>query len=803
MPTLNNVTTATITLYKIEEVSLYQAELISTNGNIFHPYDIHTTLNFRVHLNNEDITNNFSDIEWVKYSHDKDLIIEDIGWGNIYHGKSSIDITRDDVDSKCIIQANAYMMVHSIRTCVASARITLIDINELYSHTEPPIDPVDGSLWVNINYNPPIIYSWNSILNKWIEVGRTTPYVRNLIHNSNFWKLNTEGYLIDNSESLYSIRIEQINNKDWVNLKSKQLTNENISAGIYQTTIYPIVKNSDYSFSFLIRRTSNTNYNGDSVFCKIFSLNENKELKVITNESIKFDSDKDVQITIPFQTFNDTEYIRCFIGVQPQKLCDFYITQLSLYNTKKYYPWELAPEDVQLQLDNKLNNDHISVFNALTREGTMEGIYKRFDAKGNEHFYFNASHIQTGSLDGGLINGIGLNIKDDTTGESIFHVYKDESGTHIDLIAQNLLIGKSRETASTINYVDNSKTEAISTAELYTQDQINEVNKIVETKADNLTVNGIEERVTTLESNTEDKVIIETVTGSEAYVQMQNNIDKKLNDQLNLINSLQNDVEEIAEEIEDNIKVNIASNKIISTVRDSSEYKNDLNGKLNVSVHTSHVNDMNKYLENTFKTVDENINKKASIDVVTGIASRVSSLEKSTSASNIVTAVRSSSEYIQDLNGKVNVSDFNTYKTNVSETFNNVNKQINSKVDSNKIIAAINSSSETERIGKSKIDFESNLNLNTIYTSNDININNFTMLSPTITIDNIVDNIEFDVNGTDLTMKAYNIRNTNYITSFNNDANTYMNTNEMIKLLLYEIQKLKKEISELKNKGGE
>jgi hypothetical protein len=803
MPTLNNVTTATITLYKIEEVSLYQAELISTNGNIFHPYDIHTTLNFRVHLNNEDITNSFSDIEWVKYSHDKDLIIEDIGWGNIYHGESSIDITRDDINSKCIIQVNAYMMVHNIRTCVASARITLIDVNELYSHTEPPIDPVDGSLWVNTNYNPPIIYSWNSILNKWIEVGRTTPYVRNLIHNSNFWKLNTEGYLIDNSESLYSIRIEQINNKDWVNLKSKQLTNENISAGIYQTTIYPIIKNSDYNFSFLIRRTNNTNYNGDSVFCKIFSLNENEELKVITNESIKFDSDKDVQITIPFQTFNDTECIRCFIGVQPQKLCDFYITQLSLYNTKKYYPWELAPEDVQLQLDNKLNNDHISVYNALTREGAMEGIYKRSDAEGNEHFYFNASHIQTGSLDGGLINGIGLNIKDDTTGESIFHVYKDESGTHIDLIAQNLLIGNSRETASTINYVDNSKTEAISTAELYTQDQINEVNKIVETKADNLTVNGIEARVTDLESNTQDSVIIGTVTESEVYNLMLAENERNFAQHFQMITNLSNEINSLEEDINDNIKVNISSKKIVSTVRESNEYKNDLNNKVDTETYSSHITNMNDYLTTTFTSINEEINKKANSEAVNGIDGRVQSLEGSVQASNIVATVRNSSDYKNDLNNKVNTSDFNSYKSTISEDFKTVNNNIGAKISSNSVISAINSSSETERIGKSKIDFESNLNLSTIYTSNDININNFTMLPPTITIDNIVDNIEFDISGTNLTMQAYNIRNTNYITSFNNDANTYMNTNEMIKLLLYEIQKLKKEISELKNKGGE
>jgi hypothetical protein len=75
--------------------------------------------------------------------------------------------------------------------------------------------------------------------------------------------------------------------------------------------------------------------------------------------------------------------------------------------------------------------------------------------------------------------------------------------------------------------------------------------------------------------------------------------------------------------------------------------------------------------------------------------------------------------------------------------------------------------------------------------------------SPTITIDNIVDNIDFDINNTDLTMKVYKIRNTNYITNFLDDANIYMNNNEMIKLLLYEIKSLKQRIFELENKGGE
>lgn len=780
MPALNNVITATITLYKIEEVSLYQAELISTNGNIFHPYDINTDLIFRVYLNNEDITNKFTDIEWMKYSYDKDLMIEDLGWGQVHQGKSSISITRDDVKSKCVIQTDAYMLINNIKTCVASARITLIDVNELYSNTEPPINPTDGSLWVNTSHTPPIIYSWNSVLSKWIEVGKTTPYVRNLIHNSNFWRLNTESYLVDNSESLYDVKIENIEGKEWANLKSRRLTQENISAGLCQNTIYPIVKNSDYCFSFLIRRFKDTIHDGEHVCCKIVSLNENKESKVLVNELIYFDSDKDAQISIPFQTLNDTDSIRYFIGVEPNKMCNYYITQLSLYNTKKYYPWELAPEDVQLQLDNKLNNDHMSVFNALTREGTMEGIYKRFDEDGSEHFYFNASHIKTGSLDGGLIDGIGLNIKDDVTGESILHVYKDENGTHIDLIANNLLIGQSRETASTINYVNTSmqtaEANAIATSENYTNGQITEVNKVVDTKADSLTVSALSTRVATIEGLTEDEAIIGTVTGSEVYTYMLAENEKTFKEHYEMISDLSDDINALEKDIEDNIKVNISTKKIVSTVRNSNEYKEDLNAKVNVSDYNSHKTDMNNSLQELSRSVDNKINKKADSDIVTGIDSRVKSLESSTSASSIVSTVRKSTEYLKDLS---------------------------EKVDSTKVIAAINSSKENELINKDKIDFDSNFTLNTIYTSDGINVSNVDPMAPSITIDNIIDNIDFDVNETDLTMKAYKIRNTNYITNFPNDANIYMNNNEIIKLLLYEIKDLRKRITELENKGGE
>lgn len=773
MPTFKNVTTATITLYKIEEVALYQAELISTNGNIFHPYDINTDLQFRVLLNNEDITDKFTDIEWVRYSQDSDIILEDQYWGSKYHGESSISITRDDVNRKCIIQANAYQEINKTRTCVASARITLIDINELYSNTLPPEDPKEGTLWVNTATNPPVIYSWNSIFNKWVEVGKTTPFVRNLIQNSNFWKLNIEGFIEDNSESLEPIRVYNINNKEWAMLKSKHVTNKDISAGIFQTTTYPLVKDSDYCLSFLAYKKRTAGYDGKNIYCKIVSVDIDNNHEAILATTIPIKTEQEVQISVPFKTMNNTENIKCFIGVEPEEACDYYITQLSLYNTKGYYPWELSPEDVQIQLENKLDNDHMSVFNALTRNGAMEGIFIREDEEGNEHYYFNASHLKTGSIDGGLINGIGLNIKDDTTGESIFHVYKDENGTHIDMIANNLYIGT--QAASTVNYVNTSMetavTSAVTTSETYTNGQIRTVNELVETKADSAAVLALEDRITDIESNTEENVIIGTVTGSSVYIQMQKTIDDKFKEHKGYIDDINNDIDDIEKDITNNIKPTITSSNIVSTVRNSNGYKNDLNDKVSTDSFESHKKDMDDYLRTTFFTINNNINKKANDEKVNGIDDRVKTLESNTSASNITSIVRNSFEYKTDLD---------------------------KKSDKDKIISTVNSSTESELISKDKIEFPAEYYLDTIYTGNNIKIKNPFKRPEELTLDTIVDNIDFETKGLEITMNIDNIKETDYVTVLDN-ANIYMNNNEIIKLLLYEIQQLKIRISELEN----
>jgi tRNA U34 5-carboxymethylaminomethyl modifying GTPase MnmE/TrmE len=55
---------------------------------------------------------------------------------------------------------------------------------------------------------------------------------------------------------------------------------------------------------------------------------------------------------------------------------DIYVTELSLYNSSVYYPWELCPEDIDKQMNTKLDNSRLSVFNTLMDNGNFKAIYE-------------------------------------------------------------------------------------------------------------------------------------------------------------------------------------------------------------------------------------------------------------------------------------------------------------------------------------------------------------------------------------------------------------------------------------------
>lgn len=818
MPLSNKVTSATITLHKINEVSIYNAELISTNGNIFHPYDINTDLIFKIFNNTKDITSEFKDIIWTRVSYDKNAILEDKQWSKKHEGLTTISISKNDFQEKCLIQADAYTVINGKRTCVASARITLLDVNELYSGEVPPENPVDGQIWVDTGGSTPMIYSWNDSTKQWISVGKTDPVVRNLIRNSNFWTLNSDYFNIENDFYLLNPIVKQTFNKNWIRLKSNTPTeNENTTTGISQITDYPIVKDSFYTFSFLAYCVNDIEYESIVAHIKIISIDDQGINVELLSEITTMSNENYERKDFTFKTLKNTKHIKVIVSIVPKTMSEFYITELSLYNTDKIYPWEMAPEDIQCQLENKLNNDHESVFNALTKNGTMEGIYVDIDENGEEHFFFNGTHIKAGSIDGGLIDGIGLNIKDDETGQSIFHVYKDENGTHIDMIAKNLYIGT--EPASTQQYADAQAALAELHAAGYTNDTV-ATNRAESEALLNENIVSSASSVKTEMTSYVDEQIAAVSSSSNSYVdtnlgQSTLALTKLINDKTASAekNSNKYTDEELKKHSETADKTFEITNKSIAqakadAIKDSKSYTDNVGGEITKNIE-SHTTSMNNYLSQQFLAINNNINAKADNSIVSALSEKVITLETNTKIKKIVEDVLASKDYKDNIATKLDKSifdEFNKATTNTIkdinetiESMNNAIEYLNGKITGeNKIIETINKSREKEKINLEKID-TSNLfgdiesPVSEIY-SEKILCNNGDLLfvsnepNEAVSLDKLLDSIDIFTTDTDIRLNVTKLKDTKYINV--QDSKAFLNIYEIIKFLLYKVKDL-------------
>ena len=63
----NIAATASITLQLVKDYSMYDSEIISSNGTIFQSTDTNTVLSLRIYKGVEDITNKITDIEWTRF----------------------------------------------------------------------------------------------------------------------------------------------------------------------------------------------------------------------------------------------------------------------------------------------------------------------------------------------------------------------------------------------------------------------------------------------------------------------------------------------------------------------------------------------------------------------------------------------------------------------------------------------------------------------------------------------------------------------------------------------------------------
>jgi hypothetical protein len=379
----NIAATASITIQLIKDYSMYDSEIISSNGTIFQSTDTSTTLTLKVYKGIEDISDKIVDIEWSRFYFENDELEEDIEWGSDKNNKPRVVLNKDDIEEKSIIQASGYSMIEGHRELVTTARITIIKISDIYISDITPINPADKMMWMDTNLLPPALKIWSDELGYWMTSGMDVPVIKNLIRNSNFWTNIDEYYDIYNSSFINEPVRTYNQNKQWLTLRSKNKYSR--SGGVYQEIQYPIVPNSNYMFSFIGYRESG--YDGTAISIRIASINDKGVSTDIVNinEPLTFDIKT---IEVPFTTNNDTSKIIIYLCTQDRSHSSFFVTELSLYNTSVYYPWELCPDDIDKQMNTKLDNNRISVFNTLTNNGEIRAIYES-----ENQYYIRAEYI--------------------------------------------------------------------------------------------------------------------------------------------------------------------------------------------------------------------------------------------------------------------------------------------------------------------------------------------------------------------------------------------------------------------------
>ena len=166
-----------------------------------------------------------------------------------------------------------------------------------------------------------------------------------------------------------------------------------------------------------------------------YSIDDNNT-KTLLHEEV-YDIVNNAKIfTSTFTTLENTKSIEVNISGEKNKTFDFLITNTKLENYLIATEWELAIEDIQDALDNKVGNTHEEIFNSLTDDGKMQGIYVDIDEHGRKNFYFNATYIKSGKLLGDYIDAKNLKVVKDN-GDVTLNI---DSKGNVDIKARKMQI---------------------------------------------------------------------------------------------------------------------------------------------------------------------------------------------------------------------------------------------------------------------------------------------------------------------------------------------------------------------------
>ena len=423
------LTKASITIQIIEDVAIYKAQIFSSNGNVFGTSDKSTDINLVVWKGLVDITEKFSDIVWRRFTSNESGYQEDLNWGDKFLNQKSFTLTREDINERAKIQVEVYAPINGKRQLVAVDYINFIDVNDLQGSPTPPENPNQGDLWLDNSVIPPRLMMWDNDLQSWVEVTVAGKDRRNLLRNSNFYKATTDYWEIVNNPIL---EIESLNAKKWLRIKSE--TSKPNLCGIKQIVKNAIAK-SNYAFQMLSKVYNQSIAPEGNALVSFYSIDSNN-IKTLLKEEI-FDITNDAAVfTSTFTTLEDTKSIEVNISGEKNKIFDFLVTNTKLENYSVATEWELAIEDIQDALDNKVGNTPEEVFNSLTDNGKMQGIYVDIDEQGRKNFYFNATYIKSGKLLGEYIEARNLTVINDNGDTTL----KIDSKGNVDIKAAKLQI---------------------------------------------------------------------------------------------------------------------------------------------------------------------------------------------------------------------------------------------------------------------------------------------------------------------------------------------------------------------------
>ena len=413
-----------LTLEVVDDLVLYKAELMSSIGNIFRNNDLSTDITVVVYKGLDDITNKFTDIEWKRFTFDSNGE-DDKTWGEKHKGKKTITVTREEILGKAVIQCGVYQNISGERELVAAQSITFIDVNDMTPSTTPPDNPKDGEIWIDSSVDPPIINIWDEEKGQWRPITTVGSSTKNLINNSNFWK----GYDFTDftlTGKLNDYRIAPYQGKNYAQLRADGYDEE--IRGFYQDIKKSYFPDETYILQANAYLLDFTGMYDGGITLKVVdvttkqgpNLEEIEIEKELVSETFKLKNNKIDHIYTSFVMPTKITKLRVYIYGEIGKAFHIAITELSLSHNNKPHNWEMSDDDLQWKIDNKVSNDPKEVFNALTDNGKMQGIYTAINPEtGNDDYYINANYIKSGQVEADYINAKGLIVSRELENETI------------------------------------------------------------------------------------------------------------------------------------------------------------------------------------------------------------------------------------------------------------------------------------------------------------------------------------------------------------------------------------------------